>query len=188
MTEKLIVDCCAPTLAGLKTGSMFGCDYNSPEELMCSICKLNKRLKPRGVAALPLRLRDGKALVYIYRPVKLKQDLNNSSSREILDALGYEQNTNKCLEKLILRMRNEDLELNNFPHEVGLFLGYPPDDVKAFIENNGKGYNCVGRWKSYSEPAKAEEVFKKFQKCTCAYKEALAKGATLEKLAIKGRI
>ena len=37
-----------------------------------------------------------------------------------------------------------------FPHEIGLFLGYPFEDVMGFIENKGENYLCSGCWKVYS--------------------------------------
>lgn len=187
MTEKLIVNCCAPTLAGLKTGSMFTCDYDLEKNLMCSICNLNKRLKFKGVSAIPLRWKNGKALIYIFRPDKLSQDLNLSESREILNSLGYEYDTNKCLAKLLMRMRTDKKRFNDFPHEVGLFLGYPPSDVKAFIDCNGKGYKFIGGWKSYDESEKTKDLFEKFSKCTLVYKEAINNGIGLEKLTVKTR-
>jgi hypothetical protein len=45
-----------------------------------------------------------------------------------------------------------------FPHEIGLFLGYPPEDVAAFIENDGKNYACRTHWKVYHEPDAAREI------------------------------
>jgi hypothetical protein len=45
-----------------------------------------------------------------------------------------------------------------FPHEIGLFLGYPPGDVKSFIENDGKNYACRTHWKVYHEPDAAREI------------------------------
>ena len=33
MSEELVVRQCAPTLAGIKTGSLFSCPCDSPEEL-----------------------------------------------------------------------------------------------------------------------------------------------------------
>ena len=37
----------------------------------------------------------------------------------------------------------------DFPHEIGLLLGYPPEDVSGFIENGGKNFLCSGYWKVY---------------------------------------
>ena len=40
-----------------------------------------------------------------------------------------------------------------------MFLGYPPEDVKAFIKQNGKGAVLCGYWKVYSNIKKAQLQF-----------------------------
>ncbi|MBQ7128480.1 MAG: DUF3793 family protein, partial [Clostridia bacterium] len=71
-----------------------------------------------------------------------------------------------------------------FPHEVGLFLGYPPEDVKGFIENNAKCSKCVGCWKVYGDEEKAKKCFENYKKCTRIYKELYLKGKTIERLTV----
>ena len=48
MSDDLLVRCCAPTLAGLKTGSLFACPYEDRETLMKEIRRLNRAFSPRG--------------------------------------------------------------------------------------------------------------------------------------------
>ena len=71
MSEALIVRHCSPTLAGLKTANMFNCKYTDKAELMKSIRSVNNMLKGKGVRMIPLRLANGSALIYVYRPKKL---------------------------------------------------------------------------------------------------------------------
>ena len=49
MSEELMVRQCAPTLAGIKTGSLFPCPCTSREELLCQVRSLNRRLSPKGL-------------------------------------------------------------------------------------------------------------------------------------------
>ena len=59
-----------------------------------------------------------------------------------------------------------------FPHEIGAFLGYPPDDVKGFIENEGKKYLMIGYWKVYSNLTGARMIFKEYDRAKdCAVNE-----------------
>ena len=58
----------APTLAGLKTGSLFTCDYGSREDFLREAREYDRILSPRGVRLLVLRFSDRRALVYLYRP------------------------------------------------------------------------------------------------------------------------
>ena len=64
---------CAPTLAGIKTGSLFPCPCSSREELLCQVRSLNRRLSPKGLCLLPLRFTPGSALLYLYRPDILRR-------------------------------------------------------------------------------------------------------------------
>ena len=55
MEEERLVRNCAPTLAGLKTGSIFTCPYHSREQLLESIRTLNLKFAKKGLRLLPLR-------------------------------------------------------------------------------------------------------------------------------------
>ena len=71
-----------------------------------------------------------------------------------------------------------------FPHEIGLFLGYPLADVEGFIRNKGQGYACCGLWKSYGDPGKARRYFDRCRACTAAYKRRYADGVPLEQMIV----
>ena len=62
-----------------------------------------------------------------------------------------------------------------FPHEIGVFLGYPVKDVRGFIENEGKRYLMIGYWKVYSDLADARMIFKEYDRAKdCAVNEFLS--------------
>ncbi len=140
MSETMLVECCAPTLAGLKTGSLFSCPCPDREELKAQIRHCNACLRAAGLVLLPLRYSEKKVLLYLYRPKALQRALNDSEARAILSKAGYDRpSCGACLLHLMQRLReNED-----FPHEIGLFLSYPPEDVRGFIDNRAKNYNFV---------------------------------------------
>ena len=77
MFHELLIRCCAPTMASLKTGNMFSCPFSSREEMTAELRKLNRRLGQKGLRILPLRWENGRALVYLYRPHMLEKDLRN---------------------------------------------------------------------------------------------------------------
>ena len=60
MQEALIVQLCSPTLAGLKTGSLFSCPYQSERELADDVRRLNRRLAPKGVRVLVAQMNKNK--------------------------------------------------------------------------------------------------------------------------------
>ena len=75
MSEEMVVRQAAPTLAGIKTGSLFPCPCTEKETLLEEIRAFNRRYLSRGLCLLPLRFTEGKALLYLYRPAALRRDL-----------------------------------------------------------------------------------------------------------------
>lgn len=183
MSDELIVRHCSPTLAGLKTGNLFVCPYSDREELICALRSLNQRLVPKGVRVVPLRISGEKVLLYIYRPGMLEDDLSAQEAVDILTEHGYSiGNPGKC----IVKLRGRLSENEEFPHEIGLFLGYPPEDVRGFIENRARGYKCVGCWKVYGDEECAKKKFAKYKKCTDIYCSLWAAGKSIERLTVAG--
>ena len=123
MSEEILVRQGAPTLAGIKTGSLFPCPCEDKEALFADIRRLNRLLVPKGLCLLPIRFLKGQVLLYLYRPSELRRDLENEQAAEILHHAGYNSgHCGRCIANLIRRFR----EGGEFPHEVGLFLSYPP--------------------------------------------------------------
>ena len=89
MSEDLLIRHCSPTLAGIKTGNLFSCACPSRKDLTKDLCRLNKKLVPKGIRVLPLRVRKGRALIYAYRPNALESDLTDYRARALLLKYGY---------------------------------------------------------------------------------------------------
>ena len=179
MSDKEIVLHCAPTLAGLKTGSLFSYFIEDRENISQEIRKLNRVFVPKGLCLLPLYCCENRVLMYLYRPEYLKKDLIQKEAAEILEKYGYKgKSCGQCLQTLKKRISEE----GGFPHEIGLFLSYPPEDVNGFIER--KVCKFVGYWKVYGNEVKARDTFEKYRKCTEQYCRALDRGQRLDKLAV----
>ena len=102
MSEEKLVQYCSPTLAGIKTGSLFSCKYENGNIMREYFRSYNRRLRSKGIRLLPLQYRDGRALVYVYRPSMLSSDLNNAEACEILRSLGYStEMPERCITHLI---------------------------------------------------------------------------------------
>ena len=95
--------------------------------------------------------------------------------------LGYEPpEAGRCLRELIRRLRR----FEDFPHEIGLFLGYPLEDVKGFIVNAGKNSKSTGYWKVYGNVAESEKLFRCFKKCFTVMSSLFERGYSLPMLAV----
>lgn len=183
MNERKLVQHCAPTLAGIKTGNIFRSPFTSYLELYGELRALNSRLASKGLRIIPLRVCRGYAMIYVYRPNKLRADLSGEEARAILAEYGY---TNDVPEKCINHLRTRLSEQGDFPHEIGLFLGYPPEDVRGFIDNCAKNEKYVGCWKVYGDVDKARKSFERFAKCSRLYAEKYASGSPIERLTVAG--
>lgn len=184
MGEEMLVRYCSPTLAGIKTGNMFTCPYESKVQVIRDIRRLNQRLVPKGLCILPLRYSKGHVLVYVFRPEGLKRDLADEEALSLLKSAGYQcRSTAQCVTELTRRLKHGDA----FPHEIGLFLSYPPEDVKGFIENRAGNCKCVGCWKVYGDEQRAREQFLQFDICTKRCFKQWARGVGVEHLTVPER-
>ncbi len=181
MSDEVVIRHCSPTLAGLKTGSLFSCHYDSEDELRRDIRAMNRVLVPKGLRVLSLRCKQGRALIYLYRPSRLGRDLTAPVAAHLLEDRGYPWgDPDLCVVKLIQQLRSQE----EFPHEIGLFLGYPPDDVEGFIHYGPKHSKCVGDWRVYGNEEQAKRLFAQYRACTLAYQAQLKCGKTVEQLAV----
>lgn len=118
---------------------MFSCSFNNESEMKQSVRNLNTVLVKKGLRVLPLRFQNNRALIYVYRPSKLSKDLQQNNACCLLKKFGY---TTVKPERCIVQLMQRLIESEEFPHEIGLFLGYPPEDVSGFIENKAGKCKC----------------------------------------------
>ena len=184
MPEDIMVRHGAPTLAGLKTGSLFQCPFQDKQDFLASVRDMNRRLSPKGVRMLPLRFSESRALVYLYRPSKLRSDLQNDAAAALLEQQGYPctRGCEQCVGQLAKKLRSRQ----DFPHEIGLFLGYPPEDVLGFMEKGADGCKCVGCWRVYGDEEAARKKFAQYKKCTQVYCDCWCKRKDLDRLTVPG--
>ena len=101
MSREVMVRHCSPTLAGLKTGSMFSYPFANSNDLRNSVRHWNRLFFGKGLRVLPLCQRNGRALIYVFRPQRLCQDLQDSTACELLNHCVLRQ---KILKKCILHL------------------------------------------------------------------------------------
>ena len=78
MSEDVVIRFGSPTLAGIKTGALFGYPCDSLEEAFADVREMNRVLSPKGIIAVPLCAQQDRILLYIYRPKSLSADLKNT--------------------------------------------------------------------------------------------------------------
>jgi hypothetical protein len=181
MCEQMLVEHCSPTLAGLKTGSLVLIRYRDSSELTADLRDINRRLRPKGLRTVPLRYRNGTALIYAYRPSRLAKDLKDAAAAGALRALGYDAGDPEgAVAQLSRRVKLSE----SFPHEIGFFLGYPPDDVLGFMRSGGGSCKLTGYWKVYGDVESALESFRRYRKCSEVYNSCYRLGRSIEQLTV----
>ena len=181
MLEKLLIKHCAPTLAGIKTGNLFNCYINTSEELLLQLQDANKKLSSKGIQLEVLRIKNLNALILAYRPKSLVRDLGKKGVDIFLKRFGYEKID---IEYAISKLKERFAAQSDFPHEIGLFLGYPFADVIGFIENAGQNSKCVGCWKVYCDEREAIKLFDRYKKCKDVYSKMFAGGCSIMQLIV----
>lgn len=181
MVEKKMIEHCAPALAGLKTANMFNYKFSSINTLLEELHEINRKLNRKGVFAEVLKIKESRALIYVYRKKRLEADLQKEGVEKLLRQYGYQ---NCELEYCLTQLKKRLAEYDCFPHEIGVFLDYPLADVIGFIEHGGKNCKCCGVWKVYSNECETQALFARYKKCTEVYLKVFAKGRTLTQLTV----
>ena len=182
MLDRAIIDHASPTLARLKLGNLF--NYPVSADFETEFADLRALLAGKGVALSVLRETRDKALVYVYRIDELEKALRDGGVRRLLKSCGYACfDVSGALETLKSRLNDADA----FPHEIGVFLGYPLEDVLGFIENGGRNCLACGCWKVYANECEALAAFKRYEKCKSVYQRLFASGCPLSRLTVAAK-
>lgn len=179
--EPSLIEHCSPTLARLKVGSLFSFPSPCWETLFEEASRLNTLLNEKGLCLRIVRADEKRALCYLYRVDELANTLNRLDEAAFLKECGYES---LCLCDALDTLCERMSCSGDFPHEVGVFLGYPLSDVLAFIEHKGQNCVCCGYWKAYGDAHKAKCLFERYAKCTRVYRRLYHAGRTLNQLTV----
>lgn len=149
---------CAPFLKGMRKASIL----NVEKEWVRQLYRL---IGPTDISCRILAVRGNRCLALFYRKEGLREVLLKQGVRQFLLEYGYEdENLDQDITRLSVRMNRYFRDEIAFPHEIGVFLDYPLEDVKAFIRNNGKGSLFTGYWKVYHNPERAKLAFLAYDK------------------------
>lgn len=180
--ESVLVEQCAPTLVGLKPASLFRYQPGPSDEGRVPLARWKGALAARGIRVRVLKAcpRTGAWMIYLYREVWITRILCQPEIQDFLRRQGYrpEEGCQAMLTRLSRRLCLEE----DYPHEIGVFLGYPLEDVEGFIRHRGRDFTCCGYWKVYGDAAAAQRRFDCYRRCTRICLERLQRGTALTKL------
>ena len=167
--ELFMANHCAPVLMGRKPAALFN-EKSLPQSCAWSI------LEEQGLRRIRLRRRNQNSLVLFYHPELLCQALTHDLVYTTLAKLDYP--VNKGSVAVLSYLRKRFYEPDEFPHEVGFFLGYPPEDVLGFMDCKGDCKLC-GPWKVYSDVDRAVKLFNEHRRCKELLLELIGNGCSI---------
>lgn len=179
MLEHLIANHCAPALAGIKTANIVMCQKRSMPNICEQIKGLNMQLNSRDIYIDILCECNKRVMIIVYRMSVLEKHLMERKNKAFLERYGYMDLNNTVDYLELLKSR---LTCDVFPHEIGVFLGYPLRDVYCFIKHRDKGCILTGEWKVYHNAEEAKKLFKRFGACKKAVSDKVASGKSLAEI------
>ncbi len=149
---------CAPVIAGIKISNLLTINTKKLRELSKILKKTNLSFR----VIYPGRER---LVILVYKEEELKKYLESESVKTFISEIGYKTSDISGILPIFVRRYIRYMELRqDFPHELGLLLGYPVEDVEGFIRHNGKNYLHSGYWKVYKDVEAKIKLFKNYEK------------------------
>ncbi|QAT50221.1 DUF3793 family protein [Caproiciproducens sp. NJN-50] len=182
--EASLVEQCAPTLAGMKPANLFLYQSEDRESVYSDIARWDRELAPYAMSVCVVKECECESsyLVYVYRKAGLARVLSERMTCSFLRTLGYD--TSRGCDALLRQLSGRLCLEREFPHEIGIFLGYPLFDVISFMEHKGRNYAFCGYWKAYFNPAGARKRSGQYRKCTYIYKRMFENGTPISRLIV----
>lgn len=173
---------CAPSLAGIKAADMI-CWEPPAQNTMEFLQYYRESLDRLGVCLRVLRPCGSRLLMLVFRPRQLEQCLSQPDVRASLAKEGYPVGQRIDLDALLDHLCRR-LEQEEFPHEIGLFLGYPAADVEGFRIHGGRNCKLSGCWKVYGDADYAQKMFERFLRCRQALTRRVKEGLRLDQILV----
>lgn len=178
--DQLLAFHCAPTLTGLKPANLITHDatisfYNSQ-----GADQITFTLNQNGIRIERICSCASRELTLVYNETRLWEHLNQPHIWGFLVSQGYPMYNN--LREVLDVLKERVARTIGFPHEIGVFLGYPLEDVMGFIRNKGQNCKLCGYWKVYGDTDSAMKQFDQFTKCRDLMIEKLIQGVSITQL------
>ncbi len=167
---------CAPVIMDIKISNLLIVDIEAMEKVKDTFCETE-------ISFYILYMSERKAVFLIYNREKLVGYLRRRENQRLLQILGYhEYDPIGLLMELARRYQNYMENSRGFPHELGILLGYPIEDVMGFIVNQGQNSLYTGYWKVYDNLDEKLLLFDQYRKAKEYVIRLVAQGASIKQL------
>jgi hypothetical protein len=178
LTAHLMLEC-AEVLAGVKPANLISlgnrnqlCGRNLYQLWQSHHEELATRLA--GLTIKVLQTKERALLLLCYNNNQLEHHLAHAGIRTLLHKAGYEADSS--IEALLGELSRRIENNASFPHEIGLFIGYPAKDVAAFMGLIKLPFTCQCLWKIYGNPEHSLGLAEQFRCCRQRMGAILATG------------
>ena len=152
---------CMPTLLKWKPASLITADKRQIRDMEAFYTILRYHLGRYFCNLMIFQETESRLYLFVYNEHLLWLSMSTGKRQSFLERYGYYIDKNQLGASLSLlgnKYRNYWIS-GEFPHEIGIFMGYPLADVDGFIRNHGKKYILCGMWKVYERVKVAEAAF-----------------------------
>lgn len=162
--EELLLNHCSPALMGAKPSNIVTVRKAVCRTWLEELRECRRQLAAEGIRCRILWECPEHLVMMVYRPEVLSAALSEPERASFLRKHGYErpENLGESLNRLARRMNRRR---DGFPHEIGIFLGYPLADVEGFLEQKGENCKFSGYWKVYGDVRQAKALFDCYENC-----------------------
>ncbi|MDP4089297.1 MAG: DUF3793 family protein [Bacillota bacterium] len=148
----------SPVIAGVKPASII--TFNKAGRNLKLLWELysGMLLKENRIKYFEISNTNFSTTLIFYDAVLLEKVLKDEEISNFYYELGYKNISD--IEGMLYQMKFR--YVGNCPHEMGVLLGIPVDDVREFMNNKSKKCLACGYWKVYNNVERANEVFKAY--------------------------
>lgn len=178
--DQIIVHSSSPTFCNIKPGNLFFVKNEAFDNDKFEAWK--KSFFSHGLMAFSSQISESSAAILVLNVCWARKILADVFVQSYLSEKRYHTGSVfDFVEELFSRM----IENEGFPHEVGVILGYPVEDVIEFENHQGHDCKYCGCWKSYSDVDKARDCHCRFTECSRLCKKWYDEGFSINQIITK---
>lgn len=148
---------CAPVITGIKMSNLLIVSTENEEQV-------KEIFQGTGIHQYCLFRQEMKVVYFLYRIEELEAYLQASEVVQALKKFGYEDlSIIGIIQEFQKRYETYMNQRTTFPHEIGVLLGYPTEDVEGYIKNKGENYLYAGYWKVYKDAEDKKLLFDAYE-------------------------
>lgn len=153
---QLIIEHLGPTVLGIKPSELLNVSLYDQ-----SIWEEFKALffQQEQLGLREIRQVNGRQQVIFFHRVTLDTVLSEKQNQEFLKTFNYPEpySLDSYLNHVLEKIRSKA-----FPHEIGIFLGYPLKDVLGFMKQIPLTYVCTHGWRIYGDAQLSNNIYEKY--------------------------